>query len=227
MKAAKVLVVEDDRDIRVLLRAILERNGLEVIESVDGRDGLRRFYERQPALVILDVAMPELDGWQVLERIRELSDVPILMLTASAGELDTVRGLKAGADDYLTKPFRHQEFVARVESLLRRRGDDGPPAEVLADSLVEIDFPKRVVTVKGQEVDLTPTEFRLLAAFVRHPNLVLSQDQLLDLVWDQADGRAPEQVKLYVGYLRRKLDEVGVQPIETVRGFGYRYGGEA
>src|SRR4051794_32868541 len=224
MSAVNVLVVEDDDDVRGLVTTVLERAGLTAVGANDGREGLRKFYELRPDLVVLDVAMPGLDGWQTLERIRELGDVPVLMLTASAEELDKVRGLNLGADDYLTKPFGRQELVARVEAILRRARPDAREPEVHADDLLEIDFPQRRVTAAGREVELTPTEFRLLAAFARHPNQVLSQDQLLEMAWGSSIARSTNQVKLYVGYVRRKLrDSAGVDPIETVRGFGYRY----
>jgi DNA-binding response OmpR family regulator len=224
MRDAKVLIVEDDDDLRELIRAIIEREGMEAIEAGDGGEGLRRFYDRRPGLVILDVGLPDPDGWQVLRRIRELSDVPVLMLTARAAELDKVRGLREGADDYVTKPFGRQELIARVEALLRRSGEGSPMQEVHADGLLEIDFAQRRVTARGQEVELTPTEFRLLATLARHPNQVLGHDQLLELVWGDSRSRSPQQVKLYVGYVRRKLRVAAeVDPIETVRGFGYRY----
>jgi DNA-binding response OmpR family regulator len=176
--------------------------------------------------VVLDVSMPELDGWQTLERIRDLSDVPVLMLTARGAELERVRGLQAGADDYVVKPFGRQELVARVQALLRRGGRDAAEQqESYADDRLTIDFGQRAVTFDGTAVSLTPLEFKLLAAFVRHPRQVLSRDQLLELVWGDAYGVSGDQVKLYVGYLRRKLapDEPAAVPIETVRGFGYRY----
>jgi DNA-binding response OmpR family regulator len=224
MTAGRVLVVEDDEDVRALVRTVLERAGMNVIEAADGREGLRKFYEMKPRLVVLDVRMPELNGWEVLKRIRELSQVPVLMLTVDASELDKVRGLRQGADDYVTKPFGHQELIARIEAILRRAGETGSEGEVHSDDLLEIDFPQRRVTVLGQEVDLTPTEFKLLAVLARHPNQVLSSDQLLEMVWGDSFDRSRDQVKLYVGYLRRKLrDAAGVNPIETVRGFGYRY----
>jgi DNA-binding response OmpR family regulator len=224
MTSGRVLVVEDDEDVRALVRTVLERAGMNVIEAADGREGLRKFYEMKPRLVVLDVRMPELDGWEVLKRIRELSQVPVLMLTVDASELDKVRGLRQGADDYVTKPFGHQELIARIEAILRRAGETGSEGEVHSDDLLEIDFPQRRVTVLGQEVDLTPTEFKLLAVLARHPNQVLSSDQLLEMVWGDSFDRSRDQVKLYVGYLRRKLrDAAGVNPIETVRGFGYRY----
>jgi len=228
MSTARVLIVEDDDDVRLMVRAAIERAGMEAVEARDGREGLRRFYETEPGVVVLDIRMPELDGWQVLERIRELSDTPILVLSANDGELDKVRGLREGADDYLTKPFGRQELIARIEALLRRAASDGRPMEVLADGLLEIDLPQRRVTILDREVALTPTEFKLLTAFARSPDRVLSRDQLIAAVWGDAGARSPDQVKLYVGYVRRKLlDAAGVNPIETVRGFGYRYVPEA
>jgi DNA-binding response OmpR family regulator len=225
---ARVLIVEDDNDVRLMVRAAIERAGMEAVEARDGREGLRRFYETEPGVVVLDIRMPELDGWQVLERIRELSDTPILVLSANDGELDKVRGLREGADDYLTKPFGRQELIARIEALLRRAASDGRPMEVLADGLLEIDLPQRRVTILDREVALTPTEFKLLTAFARSPDRVLSRDQLIAAVWGDAGARSPDQVKLYVGYVRRKLlDAAGVNPIKTVRGFGYRYVPEA
>jgi DNA-binding response OmpR family regulator len=223
---ARVLVIDDEPDIRTLLRTLLERAGYAVDEAADGRAGLRAFYASAPDLVVLDVAMPELDGWATLERIRDLSDVPVRMLTARAGELERVRGLNEGADDYVPKPFGRQELLARVQALLRRAGGRRPEAEGrYADGFLAIDYANRAVTVGERPVALTPLEFRLLAAFVQHPNQVLSREQLLELVWGDGVGVSDGQVKLYVGYLRRKLAPAGTAaaPIETVRGFGYRY----
>jgi DNA-binding response OmpR family regulator len=225
MSRTRILVVDDDPVTRDLLRGVLERAGHEVREAGDGRAGLRDLYAASPDLVILDVEMPELDGWATLERIRDLSDVPVLMLTARETELERVRGLHSGADDYVVKPFGHQELAARVQALLRRAGDRAPAQETYTDSRIEIDVARRAVRYDGRDVRLTPLEFKLLRTFVRNPNLVLSRDQLLELVWGDTIGVSPEQVKLYVGYLRRKLDPDAPQstPIETVRGFGYRY----
>jgi DNA-binding response OmpR family regulator len=221
MSGATVLVVDDDDDIRVLVRMLLERAGYGVVDAADGREGLRALHARRPDLVVLDAMMPGLDGWETLERIRELTDVPVLMLSARSTELDKVRGLKAGADDYVTKPFGRQELLARVEALLRRRGsaETELPA-VYEDGAIRVDFEQRVVHVRGEEVALTPLEYRLLAAFVRHPNQVLSHEQLLRLAWGNEEP-SRDQVKLYVGYLRRKL--ALPDAIESVRGFGYRY----
>jgi DNA-binding response OmpR family regulator len=225
MNRARVLVVDDEDDVRGLVRELLERAGYTVAEATNGREGLRELYATPPALVILDVNMPDLDGWQTLERIRDLSDVPVLMLTARGGELEKVRGLKAGADDYVTKPFGRQELLARVDALLRRAQGVPEQRATYADGYVSIDYAQRAVSVVDREVRLTPLEFRLLDAFVGHPNQVLSREQLLELVWLDSFSVSGEQVKLYVGYLRRKLagDSGEAAPIETVRGFGYRY----
>ncbi|MGZ4352892.1 MAG: response regulator transcription factor [Gaiellaceae bacterium] len=226
MKGARILVVDDEADIRTLLRSLLERAGYIVEEASDGRAGVRSFYAAAPDLVILDVMMPELDGWATLERIRDLSDVPVIMLTARGGELERVRGLTSGADDYVPKPFGRQELLARVQALLRRTGGRRQEIEErYADGFLEIDYANRAVTVADRAVQLTPLEFKLLAAFVQNPNQVLSRDQLLELVWGDPYGVSGDQVKLYVGYLRKKLvpEKPDDAPIETVRGFGYRY----
>ena len=227
MNESRVLVCDDDDDIRRLVCTLLERTGATVHQAADGREALREFHAWRPELVILDVSMPELDGWAVLERIRDLSDVPVLMLTARGEELERVRGLQGGADDYVVKPFGKQELVARVQALLRRaaKSPQEEEAESYGDGYLTIDYAQRQVTVGERPVQLTPLEFRLLSTLVRHPRQVLSRDQLLELVWGDTYGVGGDQVKLYVGYLRRKLDADAPAsvPIETVRGFGYRY----
>ena len=221
---AQVLVVDDDDDVRAMVAKLLLRAGMGTIEAANGPEGLRKFFSSRPDLVVLDVSMPGMDGFEVLGRIRDLSDVPVLLLTARGVEMEKVRGLQSGADDYVTKPFGRQELVARVEALLRRRGEAEAAPDVVSDSLVEIDFAQAKASVCGHTLSLTPLEFRLLAAFVRNPNQVLSQDQLLELAWGNSSNASREQVKLYVGYLRRKLREAAeAEPLETVRGFGYRY----
>ncbi|HVU79284.1 MAG TPA: response regulator transcription factor [Gaiellaceae bacterium] len=221
----RILIVDDEADIRLLLTELLERAGYTVDYATDGKTALRNLFANPPALVILDVTMPDMDGYQTLERIRDLSDVPVLMLTARSQELEKVRGLTAGADDYVAKPFGRQELLARVQALLRRTGGRSEVVEAYADDFLQIDYAQRSVTVDGRAVQLTPLEFKLLSAFVQNPNQVLSRDQLLELVWGDPYGVSGDQVKLYVGYLRRKLvpDAPESAPIETVRGFGYRY----
>jgi len=222
--AGAVLVVDDDADVRELVAELLARAGYSVSQASNGRAALKLLFEERPDLVLLDISMPELDGWATLERIRELSDVPVMMLTALGAELEKVRALRAGADDYVTKPFGRQELLARVESLLRR----APTPEVrdaYRDRLLEVDFSQRRVRAGDEQIELTPLEFRLLTAFVDNPGQLLAHDQLLELAWGGDRGTSRDQVKLYVGYLRRKLAAAGVPPaaIETVRGFGYRY----
>ncbi|HEY7017549.1 MAG TPA: response regulator transcription factor [Gaiellaceae bacterium] len=224
MNGTEILVVDDDADIRVLLERLFGRAGHKVCSAANGLDALRALYEHQPDLVVLDVSMPGMDGWETLTRIRELTDIPVVMLTARGAELEKVRGLRAGADDYVTKPFGRQELLARLETVLRR----APTREVretYADSLLQVDFAERKVRSGDQEIELTPLEFRLLSAFVDHPGQLLAHEQLLELAWGGERGTSRDQVKLYVGYLRRKLEAAGVpaETIETARGFGYRY----
>ena len=223
MSNPTILVIEDDPDIRALVVALLERAGMRARQAADGRAGVRAFFDERPDLVVLDIGLPELDGWQVLGRIRDLSETPVLMLTAEGEQVQKVRGLEGGADDYVTKPFGREELVARIQALLRRssRAPDGKE-ETFEDGRVTLDGAGRRVEVDGTEVTLTPTEFRLLASLMRNRNQVVSQLQLLEEVWGNADAD-PHQVRLYVSYLRRKLNEAGVDPIETARGFGYRY----
>ena len=220
-----VLVIEDEADIRQLLRTLLEREGFSVAEASEGRDGVRQFHQNHPDIVILDVGLPDLDGWQVLERIRDLSDVPVLILTAHGHEADKVRGLHGGADDYLTKPFGNRELAARVEALLRRPRAGVPPPEVYDDGRLLIRFDEREVSVNGTPIALTPIEYRLLVALVRHPGRTLTPDQLLELAWNDPLGIGPDRVKFGVMRLRRKLGQPGGPgaSIEAVRGFGYRY----
>jgi DNA-binding response OmpR family regulator len=222
---SRLLVVEDDPDLRATVRQLLVREGHEVREAPDGRTALRDAYAGRPDLVVLDVGLPELDGWQVLERLRELSDVPVLMLTGHTDEAARVRGLRAGADDYLGKPFPNAELLARVEALLRRAGVAHWTDAVYDDGLLHMDPVAREVIVAGDRAKLTPTEFRLLHALVRHPGAVLSPQQLLRQAWDDPSGIGHERVKFAVMRLRRKLGwtDPDSSPIESVRGFGYRY----
>ncbi len=225
---ARVLVVEDDKDISLGIRTVLGRSGFDVMSSADGKDGLRVFHDSRPDLVVLDIGLPTLDGWAVLERIRDLSDVPVLILTVHGNEADKVRGLHGGADDYLTKPFSNRELAARLEALLRRPRSGQPQAEVYDDGSLQVNLGSREVTVDGAAIALTPTEYRLLAALIRHPGQTLTPDQLLKLAWNDPLGIGPDRVKFGIMRLRRKLDQdcEGTGPgasIEAIRGFGYRY----
>jgi DNA-binding response OmpR family regulator len=224
----RVLVVEDEKDISLGIRTVLERSGFAVSSTADGRDGLRVFHDVRPDLVVLDIGLPTLDGWAVLERIRDLSDVPVLILTAHGNEAEKVRGLQSGADDYLTKPFSNRELTARVEALLRRPRTGEPQAEVFDDGQLQVKLESREVSVGGAPVALTPTEYRLLVALIKHPGQTLAPSQLLKLAWNDPMGVGPDRVKFGVMRLRRKLDgdDGGVgagASIQAVRGYGYRY----
>jgi DNA-binding response OmpR family regulator len=221
----QILCIEDDQDIALAVSMVLRRAGFDVVGAADGKDGLRLFHDARPDVVLLDLGLPSLDGWEVLERIRDMSDVPVMLLTAHGLETDKVRGLSLGADDYLTKPFGNSELVARVQALLRRSRAARQEAEVYQDALVEVNFSSREVRVDGQLAALTPSEFRLLAALVRHAGQTLSAEQLLEQAWNDPMRVGPERVKFAVMRLRRKLgngDGDGT-PIEAIRGFGYRY----
>jgi DNA-binding response OmpR family regulator len=220
-----VLLIEDDADIALGIRTLLTRSGFDVVTVAEGKEGLRTFHGTPPDLVILDIGLPEMDGWTVLERIRDLSDVPVLILTAHGLEIDKVRGLRSGADDYLTKPFGNAEFVARVQALLRRSGGEQQQSEVYDDGSVRVNFGAHEVAVGGVPVELTATEYRLLSALVRHRGQVLSPVKLLELAWSDPFGIGPDRVKYSVMRLRRKLGSGSGEdsPIEAVRGFGYRY----
>lgn len=223
----RILVVDDSSLVRELVRTLLERAGHEVVEAADGSDGLRRLYAERPDLVVLDVSMPELDGWEALKRLRELSDVPVLMFSAFGGETERVRGLLGGADDFLAKPFGGPELVARVTALLRRARRDGAVGviDVVDDGWARVDAARHEASVNGGTLQLTPTEFRLLATFVRNAGVALSHEQLLEQAWQESYGTR-EQVKVAVLALRRKLalaEPGGEAAIETVRGLGYRW----
>ncbi len=230
---ACILYIEDDDDIARIVRTLLERAGYRFLLASDGREGLRRFHDERPDLVILDLGLPALDGWTVMDRIREFSDAPILVLTARGTETDKVRGLRAGADDYLVKPFGNAELIARVEVLLRRGESPraaGEPvvrarSRILEEHGIEIDFDAFSVKAEGRPVDLTPTEFRLLETLIGHRGQVLSAEQLLQLAWRDPTATGPDRVKFAMLRLRRKLgwDRGPDSPIETLRGFGYRY----
>ncbi|HEX4482679.1 MAG TPA: response regulator transcription factor [Solirubrobacteraceae bacterium] len=222
---ARVLVVDDDADVAYGLKLLLERAGHAVTTARNGREGLRAFFREHAELVVLDVGMPEMDGWETLARLRDVSDAPVLMLTARGLVQERVRGLQAGADDYQTKPFASEELLARVAALLRRSSERSELPETYADEHVTVDLRNWQVSAGGRDVHLTPLEFRLLRAFVTHPRQVLSHSQLLDLAWGDSAPADQGAVKTYVRYLRRKLGwhsgEDG--PIESVRGVGYRY----
>ncbi len=223
-EAPTVLVIEDEEDLRCALGLTLTRGRLTAVLRPDGRSGLKALYDLRPDAVLLDIGLPDLDGWEVLERIRDVSDVPVLLLTARDLEFDKVRGLQAGADDYLTKPFGNAELVARLHALVRRAHTTDASEKVLVDEAtgLRMDVRSRRVTVAGETVSVTPLEWRLLMALVQNKGQVLSPEQLLELAWDDPIGVNRERVKFAILRLRRKLGDAGHR-IENVRGFGYRF----
>lgn len=219
----RALAIGEVARARGALRETLRQSGVELVEAVDGSTGLKAFYADQPDVVLLDLELPDIDGFQVLATIRELGDVAVFAVTAHDGEANRVRALRAGADDCITKPASEREIFARIEALLRRAGSRPLVAAVIEDDFIQIDHPRHRVAVLGVEVNLTPIEFRMLATFVENPGRVLGHGQLLDLIWGDRI-RDKDEVKLYVSYLRRKLGEAAdIDPVETVRGVGYRY----
>lgn len=221
-----VLVIEDASDVRMALVHVLGRSDFTTLEAADGKTGLRLLHEHRPDCVILDVGLPDLEGWEVLSRIRDVSDVPVLMLTARHLETEKVRGLQAGADDYMTKPFGNQELVARVVALLRRtRGaQPGAQPDVYEDGLLTIDPSAHRVSVDGAAVELTPIEFRVLHCLVANSPQVFEPAQLLEQAWKDPTGTGPDRVKYVMHRLRKKLGfESAGSPLEAVRGVGYRY----
>jgi len=221
---AKILVADDEQNIVQLLRMYLRNEGYEVVAAADGRQALDRFNQESPDLVLLDLMMPELNGFDVCTEIRKRSDVPVIMLTARSDDIDKIVGLEMGADDYVTKPFNPREVVARVKAALRRRdwdrADDGERGAVSAGN-VTLDPASRDVTVGGTRVRLRQREFDLLEAFLRHPNVVLDRERLLALVWGQEYEGDTRTIDVHVAWLREKLRE-GDAKIETVWGVGYK-----
>lgn len=224
---ARILIVDDHEPVRILMRALLERAGHEVMEASDGAIGLRRFFSAGPDLIVLDLDMPHTDGFTALARIRSITDVPVLVCSGSRGD-EHLRALREGADGYLRKPFDGREFTARIDALVRRLGPDARDAtqgRVVTDGWATVDHARHEATVGGRIVVLTPLELRLLSAFVAHGGFALTHDQLLELAWGAQEGTR-DQVKAAVLSLRAKLAaevEGGGAALETVRGVGYRW----
>ena len=223
---ARIVLVDDDANLRHTLGYALRQEGFEVFAAEDGERGLEAFHQSRPDVVLLDVMLPNLDGFEVCRRIRKESDVPILMLTARDTELDKVVGLELGADDYLAKPFSTRELVARVRALLRRtRQPAAPVGERLESAGLLLDAVRHRVTLEGREISLKPKEFDLLAFFMAHPGQVFGREQLLASVWGYDFAGDSRTVDTHVKTLREKLDDDAEHPlwIDTVRGVGYRF----
>lgn len=218
-----ILVVDDEVNIIDLARLYLEREGFAVASATDGEQALQRIQDIKPALVVLDLMLPKMDGWDVCRRARAESDVPIIMLTARDDDVDKIVGLEIGADDYMTKPFNPRELVARVKAILRRAEKPKPMVDrpiILGD--VEIDPARREVTVAGLQVELRAKEFEVLLAFAENPGIVLSREQLLNLAWGYDFYGQTRTVDVHIAQLRKRLGGSSDVHIETVTGVGYK-----
>jgi DNA-binding response OmpR family regulator len=222
----KILVIDDEEPTVQLIGMLLERRGFEVIKAYRAEEGLRKAYRYQPDLVLLDIMMPDMDGWEVCKRLREMSDVPIVFLTARGEVRDVVRGLEMGADDYIIKPYDGDELIARVRAHLRRS-----PRPHMSDELVfdggqfRINFMNREVYVRNEIKHLTPKEFNLLGVLVRNAGRVVTRTELVTQAWGEEYSDAIDSLKLYIHYLRQKIETNPAQPdyILTSRGVGYRF----
>lgn len=225
MTQAKILVVDDEPTVVDLVRECLEDADYAVFTAEDGAQGLRQFYHSRPDLAIIDILMPQMNGLQLCERIRELSFIPIIVLTAVHSDEEKVKAFSVGADDYVTKPVTGRVLIARVEAKLRRfHWPAAAYTDSYSDAVVTVDSDRHEVYVRGEKADLTPIEYRLLNMLVKHPGQALSHDQLLREAWGP-EYDTPELVKWHVSNLRKKTEALpdGHQLITTIRGFGYRY----
>jgi two-component system KDP operon response regulator KdpE len=227
LKDRSILVVDDEERMVRFIRLNLEHDGFRVVEAYNGTQAIEQVRNSMPDLVLLDVMMPDIDGFEVLKIVREVSTVPVIMLTAKGEEDDRVRGLELGADDYITKPFSPRELVSRVRAVLRRTegASAGTHGLIEVDDRLQIDFDRREVWVGGELVKLRPTEYRLLYHLVQNAGWVVSHDQLLQKVWGYEYRDEPHYVRLYINYLRQKLEENPSNPkyLLTERGIGYRF----
>jgi two-component system KDP operon response regulator KdpE len=223
----KVLIVDDEPDVRALVRSALSyaRQDMTAVEAADGDEALAMIHAERPDLVVLDLALPKRDGFAVLEQVREKTDLPIIVLTARGLEEDKIKGLRLGADDYLTKPFSPRELVARIESVLRRSTPRAPRSGTIDTHDLAIDLTARRVRRAGKDIHFTPTEFNLLAELASHPGEALTHDVLLTRVWGPEYRYETQYLKVYVGRLRDKIEPAPEEPtlIQTVRGVGYRF----
>lgn len=224
--ADKILVIDDEETTVQLLTYLLEKRGFEVIKAYSAEDGLRKAYRHQPDLVLLDIMMPDMDGWEVCKRMREMSDVPIIFLTAKGEVKDVVRGLEMGADDYVVKPYDNDELVARIKAHLRRAPKPNMSEELTFNGGdFRINFMNREVRVRNETKHLTPKEFNLLGVLVRNAGRVVPRNELVTEAWGEEYGDAIDSLKLYIHYLRQKLETDPERPeyILTSRGVGYRF----
>lgn len=225
-----ILIVEDDRNTAALVEVYLQRDGFRTIAAYDGLDALKKARQHPPLLVILDVMLPTIDGWEICRRLRRHSDVPILMLTAREEEIDRVLGLSLGADDYVVKPFSPRELVERVKAILRRvRPGLRTNAKMLSHGELSMDLVKHKVALAGRSVTLTQSEYKLLEALMRSPGRVFSREELLRHFYRNGETVIDRVIDVHIGKLRQKIERQPASPryILTVRGFGYRMAEES
>ncbi len=221
----EILLIDDDRNLTQLLEEYLSGQGYTLRVANDGREGLRALFEHKPDLIVLDVTMPAKDGWETLARIREVSDGPVIMLTARGDESDVLRGFSLGADDYVTKPFSFAQLAARIHAMLARAGKTDDGEGVLRAGDLEVELKTRHVTRNGELIALTPTEFKLLTALMRRAGEVMSPAELVREVWGSQYADEIGHVRRYVWHLRRKIEPDAEHPryIHNERGYGYRF----
>ena len=224
----KILVIDDDTELLDLAETWLQNTGYEPFTAGDGIEGLQRVYSSRPDLILLDINMPRMDGWEVCRRIRDMCDIPIIMTSVNGQEADKLRAFGLGVDDYVTKPFNFSELMARVEAVLRRSGaasNQDDSNSTFHNEEIDIDWRSRQVWVRGQQITLSPTEFRLLACLVENRGWIVNHEDLLRKVWGPNYFGDKSYVKLYVRYLRQKIESDPGSPqwILTERGIGYRF----
>jgi len=220
----EILMIDDDQNLSTLLCGFFNGQGYATRCATNGRAGLREMFEHKPDLVILDVTMPQMDGWETLKRIREVSDIPVIMLTARDDETDILRGFSQGADDYVTKPFSFAQLAARIKAILLRKGGT-PSGEHLTAGDLQVDIPTRRVLRGSETINLTPTEFNLLVALMRRKGEVLSSEELARQVWGPQYATEVGFVRRYIWHLRQKMERDPNEPqyIHNERGYGYRF----
>ena len=224
---ATILIVEDDINTARLISVYLDREGFQTVTAADGKSGLALAEQRSPDMVVLDLMLPEMDGWEVCRRLRRKSNVPIIMLTARGDEIDRVSGLSLGADDYVVKPFSPRELVERVKAVLRRvQGTVGGHSRILSHATLQLDLKNRRVSREGRSIDLTPHEYNLLKTLMASPGRIFTRDELLDRLYPMGDTTVIDRVvDVHIGKLRQKIEPNPPVPqfILTVRGIGYRF----
>lgn len=220
---SKILIVEDDDGISDFVNLELKHEGYETIIAKTGREGIEKFESENPDLILLDVMLPEMNGLEVLRRIRTKSNVPVILETARGETIDKINGLNSGADDYIAKPFEIEELLARMNAVLRRVNSPKPDANIIKIKEIEMNINAMSVSVKGESLTLSKTEYLMLKLFLENPEKVMSRDEIIDMIWGKDHFIDINTVDVYVGYLRSKI---GNDYIKTVRGSGYKFIGE-